>query len=77
MALLGLRSLYFALAGGLESFRYLDEGLAAVLAFVGVKMLLSDVVHVPTPISLGVVVVILAVAIGMSLQYPKQAEAAQ
>lgn len=74
MALLGLRSLYFALAGGLDSFRYLDQGLAAVLSFVGLKMLLSDVVHVPTPISLGVVVVILAVAIGMSLRHPKQAE---
>jgi tellurite resistance protein TerC len=74
MALLGLRSLYFALAGGLESFRYLDEGLAGVLGFVGLKMLLSDVVHVPTPVSLGVVVAILAVAIGMSLKYPEQAE---
>lgn len=73
MALLGLRSLYFALASGLESFRYLDEGLAGVLGFVGLKMLLSDVVHISTPISLGVVVMILAVAIGMSLQYPKQA----
>ncbi len=77
MALLGLRSLYFALAGGLDSFRYLDQGLAGVLGFVGMKMLFSDLVHVPTPISLGVVVVILAVAIGMSLQYPKQAEAAK
>lgn len=75
MALLGLRSLYFALAGGLESFRYLDEGLAGVLGFVGLKMLLSDVVHIPTPLSLGVVVAILGVAIAMSLQYPKQAGA--
>lgn len=74
MALLGLRSLYFALAGGLDSFRYLDQGLAGVLGFVGVKMLLSDLVHVPTPVSLGVVVMILAAAIGMSLRYPKQAE---
>lgn len=74
MALLGLRSLYFALASGLEAFRYLDEGLAGVLGFVGVKMLLSDVVHVPTPISLGIVVTILAVAIGMSLKFPKQAD---
>jgi tellurite resistance protein TerC len=76
MALLGLRSLYFALAGGLESFRYLDEGMAGVLGFVGIKMLLSDLVHIPTPLSLGVVVCILAVAIGLSLQYPEQAEGA-
>lgn len=74
MALLGLRSLYFALASGLESFRYLDEGLAGVLGFVGVKMLLSEVVNIPTPLSLGIVVCILTVAIGLSLQYPKQAE---
>ena len=74
MALLGLRSLYFALASGLESFRYLDEGLAGVLGFVGVKMLLSEVVNIPTPLSLGIVVCILAVAIGLSLQYPEQAE---
>ena len=74
MALLGLRSLYFALAGGLDSFRYLDEGLAGVLGFVGVKMLLSDIIHVPTPISLVVVVSILVVAIGLSLRYPKQAD---
>ncbi|MFN8609766.1 MAG: TerC family protein [Vulcanimicrobiota bacterium] len=74
MALLGLRSLYFALASGLESFRFLDEGLAGVLGFVGLKMLLAEVVHVPTTVSLGVVVAILAVAIGLSLHYPEKAE---
>jgi tellurite resistance protein TerC len=46
-AILGLRALYFALAGTLQRFEYLSWGLAAVLAFVGVKMLLSDVLHVP------------------------------
>ncbi|MBS2040091.1 TerC family protein [bacterium] len=74
MALLGLRSLYFALAGGLESFRFLDEGLAGVLGFVGLKMLLSDLLEIPTPISLAVVVCILGVAIGLSLQYPEKAD---
>lgn len=52
-AILGLRALYFALAGTLQRFAYLSWGLAAVLAFVGVKMLLSDVLHVPIGVSLG------------------------
>lgn len=70
MALLGLRSLYFALAGGLDSFRYLDKGLAGVLSFVGLKMLLAEVVEVPTPVSLAVVVIILLLAVALSLRYP-------
>lgn len=66
-AILGLRSMYFLLAGMAGRFRYLNVGLGVILASVGVKMMLSDVVHVPTVLSLGIIVVTLAVAIATSL----------
>ena len=66
-AILGLRSLYFLLADAAERFRYLRTGLAVVLAFVGVKLLLADVIHLPALVSLGVVVGILAASIGASV----------
>src|SRR5204862_5958133 len=55
-AILGLRSMYFLLAGMRDRFRYLNIGLGVILASVGVKMLLSDVYHVPSPASLGVII---------------------
>jgi len=67
-AILGLRALYFALAGMAGRFRYLDRGLAAILTFVGVKMLLVEVYHVPIALSLGVIAAILGVAIAASLR---------
>ncbi|MDX1511407.1 MAG: TerC family protein, partial [Nitriliruptorales bacterium] len=67
-AILGLRALYFALAGMAGRFRYLDDGLAAILAFVGVKMLLLEVYHVPISISISVIAAILTVAIWLSLR---------
>jgi tellurite resistance protein TerC len=66
-AILGLRALYFALAGVIGKFRYLKPALSAILAFVGVKMLLSSLVHIPTGISLAVIGGILAIAIVLSL----------
>jgi tellurite resistance protein TerC len=76
-AILGLRSLYFLLAGLLERFVYLKVGLAALLVFAGVKILLG-IVHVELPIalSLGVIVLILGTAIGASLvaTHPRRAE---
>lgn len=60
LALLGLRALYFVIADWVARFRYLKPGLAAVLAFVGAKMLLADVVKVPSWLSLGVISLILA-----------------
>lgn len=66
-AILGLRSLYFALSGVMRLFVYLRYGLAAILAFVGCKMLLSDIVHVSTGFSLSVIVVILAITVGASV----------
>ncbi len=67
-AILGLRALYFALAGMAGRFRYLDRGLAAILIFVGGKMLMLDVYHVPIWMSLAVITVILTVAIVASLR---------
>ncbi len=66
-AILGLRSLYFLLAGMLDRFRYLKLGLGALLVFAGVKILLSDVWKMPVALSLTVIVTILAVSIGGSL----------
>lgn len=59
MAVLGLRALYFVLAGIIHRFRYLHYGLGLVLAFVGVKMLISDIYHIPTHWSLLVVGVLI------------------
>ncbi len=73
-AILGLRSLYFALAGVMNKFHYLKIGLGVVLSFVGVKMLLAHTAwKIPTLLSLGVVMVILAVSIVWSLLRPKKA----
>ena len=66
-AILGLRALYFLLAGILDMFRYLKVGLSFVLCFVGVKMLLVDFYKIPIGISLGVVASILAASILFSM----------
>jgi len=67
LAILGLRSLYFVIAGYLAGLAYLKPALAAVLAFVGTKMLLVDLYKIPPLLSLAVIVGILAVAIAASL----------
>ncbi len=72
-AILGLRSLYFALAGVMDKFHYLKQGLAVILAFVGVKMLLSQVYHIPSFVSLAVILSILAVSVVVSLLRPQPA----
>jgi tellurite resistance protein TerC len=69
-SLLGLASLYFVLAGVMTRFRFLNVGLAVVLAFVGAKMALADVVHVPVVLSLLVVVVTLGATIAASVLWP-------
>lgn len=71
-AILGLRSLYFALAGIIEKFIYLSYGLAIILMFVGLKMLLSDIFHIPIAISLGVIALILTASIVLSLRASKR-----
>lgn len=71
-AILGLRALYFALAGMADRFQYLNIGLGVILAFVGVKMLIAEFYHVPIPISLGVIALTLTVAIVASLRREKK-----
>ncbi len=66
-AIMGLRSLYFLLAGLIDRFEYLKYGLAALLAFAGIKLLLSDVVHIDVWVSLGAIVGILGVSVAVSL----------
>ncbi len=76
-AILGLRALYFLLADSLERFHLLHYGLALILAFVGAKMLLSHFWHPPIAVSLGVIVVTLAITILLSLKLPPSEEAVQ
>jgi tellurite resistance protein TerC len=76
-AILGLRSLYFLLAGLMDRFVYLRTGLALVLGFVGIKMIVADYVELPRSLSLGVIVLILAVTIGISMAKTKNHGAAE
>ena len=66
-AILGLRSLYFLLVKLIDRFIYLKTGLAIVLAFVGIKMITRDLLTIPTPISLAVVVAVLTTTIAVSM----------
>ncbi len=74
-AILGLRALYFLLAGALPFFRYLNAGISAVLIFVGGKMVAEPWLHLPTGISLTVVGAILGAAVIASLLSPRAPEA--
>jgi tellurite resistance protein TerC len=69
-AILGLRSLFFALSGLMGLFHYLRYGLAVVLVFIGIKMLLSDVTHIPVHWALAVVLGVLLLSVLASLIYP-------
>jgi tellurite resistance protein TerC len=69
-AILGLRALYFLLAGMIGRFTYLKIGLAAVLVFVGAKMLLTDIWHIPIYASLLAIVVMLGTSVLVSLRAP-------
>lgn len=73
-AILGLRSLYFALADLLDKFQYLKYSLVVILAFVGVKMLAHAYVSISPVVSLGVIVVLLAIGIGASWIVPPTVE---
>jgi tellurite resistance protein TerC len=66
-AILGLRALYFLLEGMIRLFRYLDEGLAVILVFIGIKMLVSEFYKIPTWVALGFVAAVLAITIALSL----------
>ena len=73
-AILGLRALYFALAGIMRLFHYLHYGLSAILVFVGIKMLLSDIYKIPIGIALGVIAAILLVSVIASVVQPRNAK---
>lgn len=71
-AILGLRALFFALAGCMLMFRYLSGGITVILVFVGVKMLVSGFYEVPVGIALGIIVLVLAAAIILSILLPAE-----
>jgi len=71
-AILGLRSLYFALSGIEKYFHYLKFGLSAILVFVGVKMCIVDLYKIPVEISLIIIVFVLAIAMLSSVVFPKR-----
>lgn len=73
-AILGLRSLYFALAGMMKLFHYLNYGLSVVLMFIGAKMLLPEKYHVPTWAALAVVAGVLGLSVLASVLFPKKDE---
>jgi tellurite resistance protein TerC len=73
-AILGLRALYFALAGVVRMFHYLHYGLSFVLVFVGVKMLIVDWYKIPVAASLGVIALLLTAAVIASIAWPKKPE---
>jgi tellurite resistance protein TerC len=70
-AVLGLRSMYFVLAGMMELFHYLHYGLAVVLIFIGAKMITSDYYQIPTWVALGAVAGVLLVSVLASLLHPR------
>lgn len=74
MAILGLRALYFVLAGYLGGLRYLKPGLAGVLVFVGSKMMLVDVFKMPALASLAVIITILGIAVAASIMANRREE---
>lgn len=74
-AILGLRSMYFALAGMMDLFHYLHYGLSVVLIFIGIKMLGSHYVNIPTGWALAIVLSVLGVSIAASLMNPQKQSA--
>jgi tellurite resistance protein TerC len=73
-AILGLRTMYFAIAGMMRMFAYLKYGLSAILVFVGVKMIMDSYFHIPVGISLGVVVSLLGLSVLASILWAKPKE---
>jgi tellurite resistance protein TerC len=74
-AILGLRSMYFALAGLMEIFYLLNYGLAIILMFIGVKMLGANYFEIPTAYALGVIIVVLAASVALSVMIRPKASA--
>jgi len=74
-AILGLRALFFAVAGAMELFQYLSYGLSAILVFIGIKMVVADVFPIPVGVALGVVAGILLISVGASLWMRRRSRA--
>jgi tellurite resistance protein TerC len=72
-AILGLRSMYFAVSGLIKVFRFLHYGLAVILILVGVKMILGDYFEIPIGVTLGTVALVLLISIRLSVAYPAKA----
>ena len=73
-AILGLRSMYFAVSGLIKLFRFLHYGLAVILILVGVKMLLGDYFEIPIGVTLGTVALVLLISITLSLAFPTKGD---
>ena len=71
-AILGLRALYFLLAGVIHKFHFLQLGLSVVLVFVGLKMLLAEVYKIPIGLSLVIIALVLGASVAASLWFPKK-----
>ncbi len=71
-AILGLRSLYFALNGIMEMFEYINYALSGILVFVGIKMIIAPWYHFPTIISIGIIVGMLVASVIASIYFPKK-----
>jgi tellurite resistance protein TerC len=69
-AILGLRSMYFAVSRLMKVFRFLHYGLAAVLMMVGVKMVISEYFRIPTAVMLGAVASVILISIAISMAFP-------
>lgn len=74
MAILGLRALYFALAGMMGMFHYLQIGLSVILVFIGAEMLAARFVHISTLVELGVIAGLLGLSVVASIVFPKKDE---
>jgi tellurite resistance protein TerC len=72
LAILGLRALYFLLANVIREFRFLQLGLSVILAFVGFKMLLTDIYEIPIGLSLGAIAALLLATVTASLLFPEE-----
>lgn len=73
-AILGLRSLYFLLSNFIHMFSKLPYGLSVILTFIGIKMIISPWVHIPSPVSLGIVGGVLLISVILSLLFPEKEE---
>lgn len=74
-AILGLRALYFSLAGVMKLFHHLHYGLSGILIFIGLKMVGEDFIHISTGVSLGVIIGLIVISIGASLLFPEKISA--